>query len=306
MNIQWYPGHMTKTRRLINENLKYVDAVCEILDTRIPVSSRNPDLDELAKGKPRLIILNRVDLADASATQAWSRYFAQKGMAVLECNAKSGTGVSRFGTVLREMLSEKLEKFAEKGMAGRPIKVMICGIPNVGKSTFINRVAGRTAAKAENRPGVTRGKQWISVADAGVDMMDTPGILWPKFEDKRAGLNLAFTGAVKDDILDVETLACFLMEVLSEKYPKALGDRYKIEVSSEMTGLELLEAAAKKRGFLISRGEVDYTRMANVLLDEFRGGTLGRITLEMPEDMNREPLETLCLKGNESMLQEDW
>ncbi len=306
MNIQWYPGHMTKTRRLIGENLKYVDAVCEILDARIPVSSRNPDLDELAKGKPRLILLNRVDLADASVTQAWSKYFADKGMAVLESNAKSGAGVSRFGSVLRELLSEKLEKYAEKGMAGRPIKVMICGIPNVGKSTFINKVAGRTAAKAENRPGVTRGKQWIAVPDAGVDMMDTPGILWPKFEDKRAGLHLAFTGAVKDDILDVETLACFLMEVLSDKYPKALETRYKIEVSSEMTGLDLLTAAGKKRGFLISGGEVDYTRMANVLLDEFRAGTLGRITLEVPADMDREPLESLCLRGNESILQEEW
>ena len=306
MNIQWYPGHMTKTRRLIGENLKYVDAVCEILDARIPVSSRNPDLDSLAKGKPRLIILNRVDLADGALTQTWSKYFSEKGMAVLECNAKSGAGVARFGAVLRELLADRLEKFAEKGMVGRPVKVMICGIPNVGKSTFINRVAGRTAAKAENRPGVTRGKQWISVPNAGVDMMDTPGILWPKFEDKRAGLNLAFTGAVKDDILDVETLACFLMEALSDKYPKALEDRYRIQVSAEATGLDLLCAAGKKRGFLISGGEIDYTRMANVLLDEFRAGTLGRITLELPADMDREPLENLVLRGSDPMLHEEW
>ncbi len=306
MNIQWYPGHMTKTRRLIGENLKNVDAVCEILDSRIPVSSRNPDLDELAKGKPRLIILNRVDLADSTATQAWTKYFVQQGMAVLESNAKSGAGVARFGSVLRELLSDMLEKYAEKGMTGRPIKVMICGIPNVGKSTFINRVAGRSAAKAENRPGVTRNKQWISVPNAGVDMMDTPGILWPKFEDKRTGLNLAFTGAVKDDILDVETLACFLMEELSLRYPKALEDRYKIQVSKEKTGLEMLCDAGKKRGFLISGGEVDYTRMANVLLDEFRSGVLGRITIEMPEDMDREPLETLTLRGSDPMLWEEW
>ena len=306
MNIQWYPGHMTKTRRLITENLKHVDAVCEILDARIPISSRNPDLDELARNKPRLIIFNRVDLSDPETNKAWARFFKSQGMAFLETDSKSGAGVSRFGPVLRELLSEMLARYAEKGMGGRPVKAMICGIPNVGKSTFINRVAGRSAAKAENRPGVTRSKQWIAVPGAGVDMMDTPGILWPKFEDKRAGLHLAYTGAVRDEILDTETLACFLMETLGDRYPKALEERYKITVKPGETGLALLTRSAEKRGFRISGGEVDLARMANVLLDEFRAGTLGRMTLEDPGDIGRQPLETLQLRGSDFPLQEGW
>lgn len=307
MNIQWYPGHMTKTRRMMAENIKYVDAVCEILDARIPVSSRNPDLDQLAAGKPRLVILNRIDLADAGLTQAWSRYFKSRGIAVIEVNAKNGQGIAKFAPALRELLGEKITYFEERGLVGRLLKVMICGIPNVGKSTFINRVAGHNVAKAEDRPGVTRGKQWIRV-DSGIDMMDTPGILWPKFEDKRTGLHLAFTGAVKDDILDTETLAAFLMETLSVQYPDALKKRYKIESDPTVCGYTLLEEAAKKRGFRISGGEFDLERMGRVLLGEFRDGTLGRMTLETPEDAGRAPLETLKLRrfDSDGMLTEEF
>lgn len=299
MNIQWYPGHMTKTKRMMAENIRHVDAVCEILDARIPVSSRNPDLDKIAKGKPRLVILNRIDLADNNATAAWVSYFKKRGSAVVEINAKSGQGVNKFAPALRELLGEKITYFEERGLIGRLLKVMICGIPNVGKSTFINRVAGHNVAKAEDRPGVTRGKQWIRVGE-GIDMMDTPGILWPKFEDKRAGLNLAFTGAVKDDILDIETLAAFLMEELSVRYPKAIEARYKFAPDKDACGYTLLEEAAKKRGFRISGGDFDLERMARVFLNEFRDGTLGRMTLEMPEDMDREPAESLELRGFDS------
>ncbi len=299
MNIQWYPGHMTKTRRMMEENVRYVDAVCEILDARIPVSSRNPDLDRIAKGKPRLVILNRIDLADAEITKKWVDYFKSNGASVIEVNAKTGQGVNKFAPALRELLGDKIIKFEEKGLIGKLLKVMICGIPNVGKSTLINRVAGHNIAKAEDRPGVTRSKQWIRV-DAGIDMMDTPGILWPKFEDKRTGLHLAFTGAVKDDILDVETLAAFLIELLSVKYPKAIEVRYKFKPDTEACGYTLLEEAARRRGFRISGGDFDIERMARVLLNEFRGGTLGRMTLETPEDMDREPAETLTLRGFDS------
>ena len=210
MNIQWYPGHMTKTRRMIAEQLKNVDAVCEILDARIPISSRNPDVDELTAGKPRLVVLNRVDQADPASTRRWADFFRARGYAVLETNAKGGAGTTRFAAAVRELLADKLRSYAEKGMAGRVVRVMILGIPNVGKSTFINQVAGRKTAKTEDRPGVTRSKQWVPI-DKGLELLDTPGILWPKFEDQSVGLNLAYTGAVKDDILDVETLGCHLM-----------------------------------------------------------------------------------------------
>ena len=294
---------MTKTKRMIAENLKYVDAVCEILDARIPISSRNPDLDELAAGKPRMIILNRVDLSDSQYNRQWVEYFQSQSMAVLETDSKSGAGVGKFAAALQGLLSEKLNRLAEKGQVGRLMKVMICGIPNVGKSTFINRVAKRSAAKAEDRPGVTRGKQWIRVG-SGIDMMDTPGILWPRFEDKLAGLYLAFTGAVKDDILDTETLACFLMDTLAEKYPEALQSRYKIQAANDTPGFVLLEQAAIRRGFRISGGEADLTRMAHVLLDEFRSGVLGKITLETVSDVGRAPVDTLRLKGTEDLAPE--
>lgn len=292
MNIQWYPGHMTKTRRMIAEQLKNVDAVCEILDARIPVSSRNPDVDELTAGKPRLVVLNRVDQADPASTQKWAAYFRSKGYAVLETNAKGGTGTKQFAAAVRELLADKLRAYAEKGMIGRVVRVMILGIPNVGKSTFINQVAGRKTAKTEDRPGVTRSKQWVPI-DKGLELLDTPGILWPKFEDQSVGLNLAYTGAVKDDILDVETLGCHLMAYLGERYADALAAGYKLpaipareeEENDVAYGYRLLEAAGKKRGFLISGGEVDTERMAKILLDEFRSGKLGRFTLELPEDL---------------------
>ena len=281
---------MTKTRRMIAEQIKNVDAVCEILDSRIPVSSRNPDVDELTAGKPRLVVLNRVDQADPEATKRWAAYFRGKGYAVLESDAKGGMGTAKFASAVRELLADKLRAYAEKGMAGRVVRVMILGIPNVGKSTFINKVAGRKTAKTEDRPGVTRSKQWVPI-DKGLELLDTPGILWPKFEDQSVGLNLAYTGAVKDDILDVETLGCHLMTYLGENYPDALKAAYKLPAIPDREdgendvawGYQLLEAAGRKRGFLISGGDVDTERMAKILLDEFRGGKLGRFTLELPE-----------------------
>ena len=287
MNIQWYPGHMTKTRRMIAEQIKNVDAVCEILDARIPVSSRNPDVDELTAGKPRMVVLNRVDQADPEGTKRWAEHFRAKGYAVLESDAKSGVGTAKFAGAVRELLADKLRAYAEKGMTGRVVRVMILGIPNVGKSTFINKVAKKKSAKAGDRPGVTRGKQWITV-DQGLELLDTPGILWPKFEDETIGLHLAFTGAVRDAIMDVETLACHLILLLAQRKPEALTARFKIVPEEGMSGWDLLEAGARKRGFLISGGEVDLERMANILLDEFRAGKMGRITLELPEDLERE------------------
>lgn len=284
MNIQWYPGHMTKTRRMITEQLKNVDAVCEILDARIPISSRNPDVEELTAGKPRLVVLNRVDQADPEGTARWAAYFRARGCAVLETNAKGGAGTRQFAAAVRALLADKLRSYAEKGMAGRVVRVMILGIPNVGKSTFINQVAKRKSAKAGNRPGVTRGKQWVSV-DAGLELLDTPGILWPKFEDETTGIHLAFTGAVKDEIMDLETLACHLIELLARRYPQALAERYKLEADPGLPGWELLELCGKKRGFRISGGEVDTERMAKVLLDEYRSGKLGNLTFETPQDL---------------------
>ena len=283
MNIQWFPGHMTRAQRMIEENLKLVDAVCEILDARIPASSRNPDIDRLAAGKPRLVILNRTDLADPAATARWRRWFQAQGIAILETDAKTGRGVNGFVPAVRELLKDRLAEYAAKGQAGRPLRVMILGIPNVGKSTFINRVAGRKAAIAGDKPGVTRGRQWINI-DAGLDLLDTPGILWPKFDSQEVGEMLAITNAIKADVLDKETLGANFMLRLRENYPDALRERYKIEPDPALNGFELLEQAAKKRGFLVSRGEYDIERMANTLLKEYHEGKLGRLTLEMPDD----------------------
>lgn len=285
MNIQWYPGHMTKTRRMITEQLKNVDAVCEILDARIPISSRNPDVDELTVGKPRLMILNRVDQADPVATKQWATYFKSLGYAVLETNAKDGKGTKQFSPAVQRLLAEKIKAYQEKGQVGRVVRVMVLGIPNVGKSTFINKVARRKTAKAADRPGVTRTKQWVPV-DNRLELLDTPGILWPKFEDQSVGLNLAYTGAVKDEIMDIEELACHLMETLARQYPEALTARYKVTAEPEDSGYDLLIKAGRKRGFLISGGEVNTERMATILLDEFRGGKLGRFTLEQREAVN--------------------
>lgn len=283
LNIQWYPGHMTKTRRMMEADLRLVDAVCEIVDARIPRSSRNPDIDAICGSKPRMVILNRIDMADPDGTAAWAAHFKAKGMAVIRTDCKSRKGISDFGPALRRLLADKLRRYAEKGMAGKPLKVMVVGIPNVGKSTFINRIAGRKGAKTENRPGVTRGKQWVTV-DQGLLLLDTPGILWPKFEDPEAGLRLAFTGAVKDDILDVETLSAGLVELLWRDYPEAVRNRYQIEAAPETPGHILLELAGKRRGYLVSGGGIDVERMAKVLLEEYRSCKLGRFTLERPED----------------------
>ena len=282
MNIQWYPGHMTKTRRQIEADLKLVDAVCEIVDARIPISSRNPDIDAICGAKPRIVILNRMDLADPNGTRRWTEYFKAKGIAAVPVDCKSRRGIGDFQTAVQTVLKAKIERNAAKGMH-KPVRIMIVGIPNVGKSTFINQVSGRKGAKAENRPGVTRGKQWVTV-NPTLLLLDTPGILWPKFEDPEVGMMLAYTGAVKDGILDVEELACRLMQLLHRRYPQALLDRYGIEAEPETPGYELLEMAGKKRGFLMARGEINTERMAGVLLEEFRSGKLGKFTLEEPEN----------------------
>ena len=283
LNIQWDPGHMTKTRRMMEADLKLVDAVCELVDARIPMSSRNPDIDAICGNKPRLIILNRMDMADSQMTKRWSDYFRSRGFEVVCTDCKSRRGINTFVPAVRRLLAEKLRRYAEKGQTGRPLKLMIVGIPNVGKSTFINQIAGRKGAKAENRPGVTRGKQWVTV-DQGLLLLDTPGILWPKFEDMQVGLKLAYTGAVKDDVYDIEELACNLMELLWSRYPDALRERYGIEAEPDARGWEFLQLAAKKRGFLLARGELNTERMARVLLEEYRSTKLGRFSLEQPPE----------------------
>ena len=283
MTIQWYPGHMTKTRRQIEADIKQVDAVCEIVDARIPMSSRNPDIDSICGTKPRIIVLNRMDLADPNATKRWATYFKSKGMAVITTDCKTRRGIADFTPAARIACKEKLERDAARGM-NRPLRVMVVGIPNVGKSTLINQISGRKGAKAENRPGVTRGKQWVTV-DASLQLLDTPGILWPKFEDPNVGMMLAYTGAVKDGIMDLEELACKLMELLHKYYPQTLLERYKVEAPAGTPGWDLVEMAGRKRGYLVSGGEVNTERMSKVLLDEFRGGKLGKFTLEMPEDV---------------------
>lgn len=282
MNIQWYPGHMTKTRRQMEEDLKQVDAVCEIVDARIPYSSRNPDIDSICGSKPRMIILNRMDLADPNETKRWASFFRQKGFAVIATDCKSRRGINDFQPAVRTLLQEKIARNAARGM-NRPIRLMIVGIPNVGKSTLINQISGRKGAKAENRPGVTRGKQWVTV-DTGLLLLDTPGILWPKFDDPDVGLKLAYTGAVKEGILDIEDLSSRLMKLLCERYPEAVSARYGIDVLHEAAGYEMLTEAGRKRGYLLARGEIHTERMAKVLLDEYRSGKLGRFTLEKPEE----------------------
>ncbi|MDO4271286.1 MAG: ribosome biogenesis GTPase YlqF [Eubacteriales bacterium] len=262
-----------------------MDAVCEVVDARIPQVSRNPDMDEIAAGKPRLMILNRIDLADPAATKTWAKHFRTQGCAVIETDSRAGTGTAQFAAAVRTLLAEKIAQWNEKGQVGKAVRVMVVGIPNVGKSTFINRILGRKSAKAADKPGVTRGSQWFRV-EGGIDLLDTPGILWPKFDDERVGLLLASTGAIRDDILDVETLGCKLMEILAVRAPQTIVGRYGVEIpeESDFLGYELLRQAGKKRGFLLRGGEIDTERMARILLDEFRGGVLGRITLEAPEE----------------------
>ena len=282
LNIQWYPGHMTKTRRQIETDLKQVDAVCEIVDARIPVSSRNPDIDSICGAKPRIIVLNRMDLADPAATKLWLDHFRKLGMAAVATDCKSRKGISNFYPAVQSVLKEKIERKAAKGM-NRPLRVMVVGIPNVGKSTLINQISGRKGAKAENRPGVTRGKQWVTVNN-GLLLLDTPGILWPKFEDPNVGLMLAFTGAVKEAVIDTEELAARLAELLWKYYPQSLRDRYGIDMPAETPGYMLLEEMGRARGYLLAKGEINTERIAKTLLDEYRLGKLGYLTLEMPEE----------------------
>ena len=284
MNIQWYPGHMTKTRRQMEEDVRFVDMVAEVVDARIPVSSRNPDIDSMVADRPRMMIFNRADQADPQQTARWLADFRSRGYAVLETDAKTGRGVGQFSSVVKAALKDKIEGWRVKGQVGRPVRVMVVGVPNVGKSTLINKISKKKSAKAGDRPGVTRGKQWVRV-DSGLELLDTPGILWPKFEDETTGLHLAFTGAVKDEVMDSEALAAALMDLLRDRYPKALAERYRMEVDRDAPGWKLLERAGRKRGMLVSGGEVDTERMAKVLLDEFRAGKLGRFTLEMLEEV---------------------
>ena len=273
-NIQWFPGHMTKTRRLIEADLKMVDAVVEITDARIPESSRNPILDELVKDKPRIMIMNKCDYADDSATSRWKQYYEKQGITVIICDCRSGKGINRFLPAVKTLLSELIERRKKCGMIGKALRLMVVGIPNVGKSSFINRMAKTKKTKVGDRPGVTRGKQWVSI-DKDVELLDMPGILWPKFDDQIAAQKLAFTGAIKDDVMDVEALARALGELLLQDYPELIKARYKIAGEGDV-----LTEIAKARGMLISGGEPDTERAAATLLDEYRGGKIGRITLE--------------------------
>ena len=284
MNVQWYPGHMTKAKRQMQEDIKLIDLIIELVDARVPLSSRNPDIDELGKNKSRLILLNKADLADERQNEAWKAYFQSKGFYVVKVDSRNGSGMKAINNVIQEACKEKMERDRKRGILNRPVRAMVAGIPNVGKSTFINTFAGKACAKTGNKPGVTKGKQWIRL-NKSVELLDTPGILWPKFEDPEVGLHLAYTGAVKDDILDTEGLALRLMELLWARYPQALRDRYKLDgLPEDAQGYALLEAAGRKRGFLLARGEIDTERMARVLLEEFRSCKLGRFTLEMPEE----------------------
>lgn len=282
-NIQWFPGHMAKTRRLIAENLKLVDLVVELRDARAPRASQNPEISDICGNKPRLVILNKADLADAAANEAWLRYFEAQGISAVLFDSLHSKQVKPIFSAVRRQLVEQLQRQAERGMKNRALKLMIVGIPNVGKSAFINRLAGRNAAVSSDRPGVTRGKQWIRLS-GGFELLDTPGVLWPKFEDEAVGLSLAYIGAIKDDILDTESLAAGLLEKLLYLAPQALATRYKLTDLAFANGFEALSAIAKRRGFIISGGEPDSERAAKIVLDEFRSATIGRITLELPQE----------------------
>ena len=283
-NLQWYPGHMAKTRRMIEENLKNIDVVVEILDARIPFSGRNPNFDDIIIGKPRLVVMNKYDLADSSVTDKWIGWYAKKGIKVIPISCASGMGINKIAPAARELIKDKLDKAKEKGM-NRGVKIMMVGIPNVGKSTLINKLAGKASAQTGDRPGVTRTKQWIRLKD-GLELLDTPGILPPKFEDQKVAVNLAYTGAIRDEIMEIELLAYSLLENLRDNYSEQLCARYKLEDISEMEGPEILEYIGRKRGCVISGGEIDTERAANILLDELRGCKIGRITLEKPEEAN--------------------
>ncbi len=282
-NIQWFPGHMTKTKRQIQASLKLVDAVAEIIDARIPISSRNPDLAKLIQNKPRIILLNKCDMANLTATKMWIDHFEKQGITAIAVDCKSGKGLNKFAPAVNKVMSERINRLKLKGMINPTMRIMIVGIPNVGKSSFINKIAKQNRAKVEDRPGVTRGNQWFTIAK-NLEMLDTPGVLWPKFNDKIVGEHLAFTGAVKDQILDIELLAIRLLDFLKELKPADFISRFKLEEKNfdSIDSYELLKIIAKKRGMLISGGEVNTERAAIMLLDEFRSAKLGRITVEMP------------------------
>ena len=279
--VQWFPGHMAKTRRLIKESLPLVDAVTELLDARVPVSSRNPELDEMTGKKPRIILLNKCDMADERATKLWLDYFNSNGAAAIAVDCRSGKGLNNYRPLVRKVLADKIRSNEEKGMAGKPLRMMVVGIPNTGKSSFINRMAGSNRAKVADKPGVTRSNQWFAIGN-GIELLDTPGVLWPKFDDPAVGDRLSFIGSVKDEVVDAETMAVRLIEVLARDYRELLLERYKLGSIDGLETYEILELIGRKRGMLISRGEIDTQRAAVTLLDEYRAGRLGKITLERP------------------------
>ena len=277
MNVQWYPGHMTKAKRQMQEDIKLIDLIIELVDARVPLSSRNPDIDELGKNKARLILLNKADLSDERQNESWKNYFQEKGFHVVKVNSRSGAGIKTIQSVIQEACKEKIERDRKRGIKNRPIRAMVVGIPNVGKSTFINTFAGKACTKTGNKPGVTKGKQWIRL-NKGVELLDTPGILWPKFEDQEVGIRLALIGSIKDDILNLEELSLKLIAYLRENYAGVLKERYSIP--EEGTDVEILEKIARVRGCLKKGDELDYTKAANLLLDDFRSGKISKITLE--------------------------
>lgn len=279
--IQWFPGHMAKTRRLIKESLNLVDGVVEIVDARIPRSSSNPELDDLIKRKPRIVLLNKCDVADQNATKIWLNYYKKKGFYAIAVDCRSGKGLNRFIPACQNALNSVIKHNEAKGMSGKTIRLMVVGIPNTGKSSFINRMAGKNKAVVADRAGVTKSNQWFSVGN-GIELLDTPGVLWPKFDDPQVGDKLAFIGSVKDEVTDLESLSCRLLDVLSKTHPEMIEQRYKIDGFENMQGWEILELIGKKRGFLIKGGEINYERTAAIVCDEFRGGKLGRISLELP------------------------
>lgn len=283
--VQWFPGHMVKTRRQIKESLPLVDAVTELLDARIPMSSRNPELDELTQKKPRIVLLNKCDMADEKTTKRWIEYFKAHGQYAIAVDCRSGKGLNAYIPLVRQVLRDKIKSNEEKGMGGKALRVMVVGIPNTGKSSFINRMAGRSRAKVADKPGVTRHNQWFVIGN-GIELLDTPGVLWPKFEDKTVGDRLAFIGSVKDDVTDTQTMALRLLEVLKKDYSDLLCGRYKLkpEDVESNEAYELMELIGRKRGMLISGGEIDTERASVMLLDEYRGGKLGRLSFEVPED----------------------
>lgn len=284
-NIQWFPGHMAKTRRKIAENLKLVDAVVEIVDSRVPVSSRNPEIPNIIKDKPHMIVLNKCDLADSASTLRWCEYYQKAGIMALVTDSKTGYGIAAFKQSVKFLLKEKLKRYEEKGMANKKLRIMVVGIPNVGKSSLINKLCSTSRAKVEDRPGVTRANQWYTV-DSQLELLDTPGVLWPKFEDPITGEHLAFCGAVKDEIMDRELLSMRLAEYLKDNYPKCLTDRFKLTDFPD-DAYDLLCAIGRARGMVVRGGEIDTERAAVMLLDEFRGGKLGKITIEQPKEANQ-------------------